>query len=118
LEKNICKLLKANKSPNNKLKEQSMKLIKLNKLRNQPLLKLKHQPNLFNWLEKLQSIIHVNILTYLAYLDVRKIEYAEKIANVLSESKNHVLLNNNILSMELPAERDFSKIPNLNKANK
>jgi hypothetical protein len=41
-------------------------------------------------------------------LDVRKIEYAEKIANVLSESKNHVLLNNSVLNMTLPAERDFS----------
>ena len=37
-----------------------------------------------------------------AYLDVRKIEYMEKIANILADSRNRVLLNNDILNMNLP----------------
>jgi hypothetical protein len=47
-----------------------------------------------------------NIYSFLAYLDVRRIEYAEKIARTLAETKNHVLLNSSILNMELPKERD------------
>jgi hypothetical protein len=37
-----------------------------------------------------------------AYLDVRKIEYMEKIAQVLADSRNKVMLNNDILNMNLP----------------
>lgn len=37
-----------------------------------------------------------------AYLDVRRIEYTEKIAQILADTKNHVLLNNEILNMSLP----------------
>jgi hypothetical protein len=35
-------------------------------------------------------------------LDVRKIEYTEKIALILAESRNKVMLNNEILNMYLP----------------
>jgi hypothetical protein len=37
-----------------------------------------------------------------AYLDVRKIEYTEKIAQILAETRNRVMLNNEILNMYLP----------------
>jgi hypothetical protein len=33
---------------------------------------------------------------------VRKIEYTEKIAQILAESRNKLLLNNDILNMSLP----------------
>ena len=59
--KNISRLSKANKSLNKKLKELSMKLIKPNKLKSQPLLKPKLQQDPLNWLVKLQLIIHVLI---------------------------------------------------------
>lgn len=50
------------------------------------------------------------LIPYSAYLDVRKIEYAKKIAEVLSESKNHILLNTALLNMDLPKERvDYTK---------
>jgi len=35
-------------------------------------------------------------------LAVRRIEYTEKIALILAESRNKVLLNNEILNMSLP----------------
>lgn len=59
--KNISRLSKANKSLNKKLKELSMKLIKPNKLKSQPLLKPKLQQDPLNWLVKPQLIIHVLI---------------------------------------------------------
>lgn len=37
-----------------------------------------------------------------SYLDVRKIEYMEKIAQILAESRNKVMLNNDVLNMNLP----------------
>ena len=40
-----------------------------------------------------------------AYLDVRKIEYAKKIAEIIADSRNHILLNNSILNMELPSNQ-------------
>ncbi len=58
-EKNILKLLKANKSPNKRLKELSMKLIKPNKLKSQPLLKPKPQQDPLSWSVKPQLTIHV-----------------------------------------------------------
>lgn len=33
---------------------------------------------------------------------MRKIEYTEKIAQILAESRNKLLLNNDILNMSLP----------------
>lgn len=36
---------------------------------------------------------------------MRKIEYAKKIAEVVAESKNHILLDSKILNMDLPKER-------------
>ena len=38
-------------------------------------------------------------IIYLAYLDVRKIEYTKKIAEVIAESKNTILLNSSLLNM-------------------
>jgi len=35
-------------------------------------------------------------------LAVRKIEYTEKIASILADSRNRVLLNNEVLNMNLP----------------
>lgn len=43
-----------------------------------------------------------------AYLDVRKIEYTEKIAQILAESRNKLLLNNDILNMSLPKTTNVS----------
>ena len=35
-----------------------------------------------------------------AYLEVRRIEYSKEIAQILSDSKNHILLNSGILQMD------------------
>ncbi len=51
------------------------------------------------------------IIFHLAYLDVRKIEYTEKIAQILAESRNRVLLSNEILNMTLPktTQEEYSR---------
>jgi len=36
-----------------------------------------------------------------AYVELRKIEYAKEIANVLSETRNHVMLNSEGLMMNV-----------------
>jgi len=36
----------------------------------------------------------------IAYLEIKKIEFARDIANVLAESKNHIMLNSDILQMD------------------
>ena len=47
-----------------------------------------------------------------AYLDVRRIEYMEKIAQVLADSRNKVLLSNDILNMSLPTttQAEYAKM--------
>lgn len=53
-----------------------------------------------------QAAINNPCKTYiytLGYLDVRKIEYTKKIAEIISESRNHILLNSNLLNMEFPS---------------
>jgi hypothetical protein len=62
LEKTIWRPLKANKSHNKKLKEQNMKFNKQKRLKSQLLFKLKHLQSLLSWLERPQSIIHVQFL--------------------------------------------------------
>lgn len=59
--KNISRLSKANKSLNKRPRELSMKLIKPNKLKSQPLLKPRLQQDPLNWLVKPQLTIHVLI---------------------------------------------------------
>jgi len=36
----------------------------------------------------------------LAYLEIKKIEFAKDISTVLAESKNHIMLNSDILQMD------------------
>jgi len=48
---------------------------------------------------------------YPAYLDVRKIEYTEKIAQILADTRNKVLLNNDILNMNLPKTSPNTEYP-------
>jgi hypothetical protein len=55
---------------------------------------------------------------YAAYLDVRKIEYTEKIAQILAETRNKVLLNNEILNMYLPKTVNIEKAEKTEKAEK
>lgn len=50
-------------------------------------------------------------MDYTAYLDVRKIEYTEKIAQILAETRNKVLLNNEILNMNLPKTSPNTEYP-------
>ena len=78
------KLLKANKSLSKRPKGQNMRSNKPERPRSQPSSRLKLQQGQLNLSARLQSTTHVIFVINVAYLDVRKIEYAEKIANVLS----------------------------------
>lgn len=49
------------------------------------------------------------IFWYIAYVDLRKIEYAKEIANVLSESRNHVILNSDGLMLNVKQYDEKSK---------
>lgn len=49
------------------------------------------------------------ISLYLAYVELRKIEFAKEIANVLSESRNHVILNSDGLMVNVKLDDSKKK---------
>lgn len=45
------------------------------------------------------------IYNFIAFLDVRRIEYAREISAILAESRNHVMLPSDILKMDATAHK-------------
>jgi prohibitin 2 len=41
----------------------------------------------------------------LAFLDVRRIEYAREISAILADSRNHIMLSSDILKMDATAHK-------------
>ena len=107
-----------NKWLSKKPKEPSMRSSKPDKLKRVLSSKQRHLPSPSSSSVSLLWTTHVTYAIILAYLDVRKIEYARKIAETISDSKNHILLNSSILNMDLPKERVDYKWLNLLWLNK
>ena len=85
------------------LKELNIQLNKLEKLKKVALLELKESQQVLVLLEKWLWTIQVIVFIIKAYIDLRKIENAKKISEVIASAKNTFLLDSNNLNLSLSA---------------
>ena len=83
------------------LKELNIQLNKLEKLKKVALLELKESQQVLVLLEKWLCTIQVIVFIIKAYIDLRKIENAKKISEVIASAKNNFLLDSNNLNLSL-----------------